>query len=47
MIKKLILLLVLVLVTFSYLGCHTAKGLREDITYIGDKTAEIINKNEK
>jgi predicted small secreted protein len=29
---------------FSLLGCETAKGLKEDVQFIGDKTYEIVDK---
>lgn len=46
MVKKAILIAVLIIVLFSLFGCQTAQGLKEDATFIGDKTAEIINKEE-
>ena len=44
MIKKVLLLIALIIVAFSWVGCHTAKGLKEDVTFIGDKTLEIVEK---
>jgi predicted small secreted protein len=46
MAKKVILIAVLFIVIFLLFGCQTAQGLKEDVTYIGDKTAEIIDKQE-
>jgi len=46
MVRKAILIVVLIIVVFSLFGCQTAQGLKGDVTYIGDKTAEIINKQE-
>lgn len=46
MIRTAILLLLLAVVTWAAFGCNTAKGLKDDVTYIGDKTAEILNKPE-
>ncbi|MCX5637652.1 MAG: hypothetical protein NTX52_08170 [Planctomycetota bacterium] len=46
MVRKVILIVVLIIVVFSLFGCQTARGLKEDATYIGDKTAEIIDKEE-
>jgi uncharacterized lipoprotein NlpE involved in copper resistance len=46
MVRKAILTAVLIIVIFSLFGCQTAHGLKEDATFIGDKTAEIINKQE-
>jgi len=36
--------IVLILAMFSLIGCQAAEGLKEDITFIGDKTAEILDK---
>jgi len=46
MFRKVILIMVLIIVVFSLFGCQTAEGLKGDVTYIGDKTAEIIGKEE-
>jgi uncharacterized lipoprotein NlpE involved in copper resistance len=46
MVRKAILTAVLIIVIFSLFGCQTALGLKEDATFIGDKTAEIIDKEE-
>ena len=39
-----LLLAVLAVVMFLLIGCQAAEGLKEDITFIGDKTAEILDK---
>jgi len=44
MIKRAFLILILAIVLFAIAGCNTAKGIKDDAVFIGDKTAEIINK---
>ena len=44
MANKILLLAVLIIVMFSLIGCQTAEGLKEDVTFIGDKTTEILDK---
>jgi predicted small secreted protein len=39
------LLTVLIVTVFSLLGCETAKGLKEDVQFIGDKTYETLDGN--
>jgi predicted small secreted protein len=46
MVKKTLLIVALIIVLFSLFGCQTAQGLKGDASYIGDKTAEIIDKQE-
>jgi len=46
MVRKAILITALIIVIFLLFGCQTAQGLKEDVTYIGDKTAEVIDKDE-
>lgn len=29
---------------FSFIGCQTAKGIKEDAQFIGNKTVEILDK---
>jgi len=43
MVKKTLLIITLVVVVFLLFGCQTAQGLKGDVTYIGDKTAEVFN----
>ena len=44
MIRKSLLLIALIGIAISLFGCHTAKGLKEDAQFIGDKTLEIVEK---
>jgi predicted small secreted protein len=44
MTTRLFLLAVLIVTALSLLGCETAKGLKEDAQFIGDKTYEIVDK---
>jgi predicted small secreted protein len=44
MVKRTFLLLILVLALLILTGCRTAEGMKEDITFIGDKTTEILDK---
>jgi len=43
MIKKILLSFILTVVVFILIGCNTAEGLKGDITFIGDKTTEILD----
>ncbi len=42
MIRKVLLLLALIAVVFSLVGCNTIQGLGEDIKWTGEKAAEIV-----
>ena len=44
MTKKILLSVILFFVVFIIIGCNTAEGLKGDITFIGDKTAEVLDK---
>jgi predicted small secreted protein len=44
MIKKILLSVILIFVVLILIGCNTAEGLKGDITFIGDKTTEILDK---
>ncbi len=44
MAARLLLLAILIVTVFSLLGCETAKGLKEDVQFIGDKTYELVDK---
>ena len=46
MFKRMILLGVLGVLLWSLAGCETARGIKEDAIFIGDKTAEILDKDE-
>jgi predicted small secreted protein len=43
MVKRTLLLVALIIVAFSLIGCQTARGMKEDAQFIGDKTYEIID----
>jgi predicted small secreted protein len=42
MVRKVLLLLALIAVVFSLVGCNTIQGLGEDIKWTGEKAAEIV-----
>ncbi len=44
MIRKGLLLIALIGIAFSLFGCHTVKGAKEDVKFIGDKTLELVEK---
>lgn len=44
MAARILLLAILIVTALSLLGCETAKGLKEDVQFIGDKTYEIVDK---
>lgn len=44
MIKRIFLSIVVISVVFILIGCNTAEGIKGDITFIGDKTTEILDK---
>jgi predicted small secreted protein len=44
MVKRILLSIILIFVVFILIGCNTAEGLKGDITFIGDKTTEILDK---
>ncbi len=43
MVKRILLSIILIFVVFILIGCNTAEGLKGDITFIGDKTTEILD----
>jgi predicted small secreted protein len=43
MIRKVLLVVALVIVVFSLVGCNTVQGLGEDIKWTGEKVAEIVD----
>lgn len=43
MVGRVILVLALVGVVFSLVGCRTIQGLGEDIKWIGEKGSEIVD----
>jgi len=44
MVKIVLIPVVLIVMAFSLIGCQTAKGIKGDAQFIGDKTVEIIDK---
>ena len=42
MIRRVLLLVALVIVVFSLLGCQTVQGIGEDITWVGEKGSELV-----
>jgi predicted small secreted protein len=45
MVNKMLILIVLIVTVFLFIGCQTAKGIKEDAQFIGDKTVEILDKS--
>ena len=43
MVRRVILVLALVGVVFSLVGCQTIQGLGEDIKWIGEKGSELVD----
>lgn len=43
MVKRTLLLIVLIVVAVSLVGCQTARGMKEDAQFVGDKTYEILD----
>ena len=43
MIRKVLLVLALIVVVFSLVGCQTVQGLGEDIKWTGEKAAEVVD----
>ena len=44
MINRILLSAILIIVVFTLFGCQTAEGLKGDITFIGNKTTEVLDK---
>jgi len=44
MIKKILLSVILILTVFILIGCQTVEGMKGDAIFIGDKTAEVLDK---
>lgn len=44
MVKGMLVLLILTFAAVSLAGCETAKGLKGDVQFIGDKTYEFVDK---
>jgi predicted small secreted protein len=45
MYKRMFILVILIVILLSITGCQTAKGMKEDVQFIGDKTVEILDKS--
>ena len=44
MAKGMLILVIVIVATVVLAGCETAKGIRGDAQFIGDKTYEILDK---
>ncbi len=44
MAKRILISVVLIVMAVSFIGCQTAKGIKEDAQFIGNKTVEILDK---
>ncbi len=44
MAKRILMPVVLIVMAFLLVGCQTAKGIKGDAQFIGDKTVEILDK---
>jgi predicted small secreted protein len=44
MARKIFLIVALVIVLFSLLDCQTVQGIGEDITWVGEKGSELVEK---
>ncbi len=42
MAKKVFLVIALIVLMFSLVGCQTVQGLGEDVTWVGEKGAELL-----
>ncbi len=42
MARKVILIVALLLMTFSFVGCQTVQGLGRDITWTGEAVADML-----
>ncbi len=42
MTRKVLLIVALMIISISLLGCQTVQGLGKDITWTGEKSAEIL-----
>lgn len=43
MFRKVILIIAFIAIAFSLIGCQTVQGLGKDITWIGEKSAEVVD----
>ncbi len=44
MVRKTLLLVCLIFLLFSLVGCQTVKGIGSDIEWVGEKGTEVIEK---
>jgi len=44
MVRKTLLLVLLIVLMLSLIGCQTVKGIGSDIEWVGEKGAEVIEK---
>lgn len=44
MVRKAFVVVALVIIVFSLVGCHTLQGLGDDIKWIGEKGEEIVER---
>ena len=44
MAKRILISVVLIAMAFSFIGCQTAKGIKGDVQFIGNKTVEALDK---
>jgi predicted small secreted protein len=44
MIRRILLSVILIVVVFIIIGCQTAEGIKGDVTFIGNKTTEVLDK---
>jgi predicted small secreted protein len=44
MAKRILISVILIVIAFLIIGCQTAKGIKGDAQFIGDKTVEILDK---
>lgn len=44
MAKRILILVVLIVMASLLIGCQTAKGIKGDVTFISNKTVEILDK---
>lgn len=42
MVRKLLLVVALIVLIFSLTGCQTVQGIGEDITWTGQRGAELV-----
>ncbi len=42
MVKKVLLIVTLIIISISLFGCQTVQGLGKDVTWTGEKVAELL-----